>query len=246
MDEDNYYLNDYVGKFDYGAEYTTRLAFVDGVHLGDTFYVLRERIATEEITPSYLAKISMGDKIYLGDNTHYKPRWNRNRTIDGAAYNGTLFNDEYNGKSMVFQFRLVDPDENDRRFLIESRQEDSEMAPTTGRWMQIRNGVPIISGAITWTEATQNNGADIFNVIGGDQGQAVAGESVVTTGVKVISEVGAVTILNAASKTVAISNILGQNVASAVIASDNVTIPLPKGIVIVAIKGEPAVKAIVK
>jgi hypothetical protein len=141
---------------------------------------------------------------------------------------------------------LVSPDENDRRFLIESRQEDGEIAPATGRWMQIRNGVPIISGAITWTEATQNNGADIFNVIGGDQGQAVAGESVVTTGVKVISEAGAVTILNAAGKTIAISNILGQNVAGAVIASDNVTIPLPKGIVIVAIKGEPAVKAIVK
>ncbi|MDR1624548.1 MAG: DUF6383 domain-containing protein [Tannerellaceae bacterium] len=42
------------------------------------------------------------------------------------------------------------------------------------------------------------------------------------------------------------SNILGQTVANQAVSSDNVTIALPKGIVVVAIDGEAAVKAIVK
>lgn len=64
--------------------------------------------------------------------------------------------------------------------------------------------------------------------------------------VKVIAESGAVRVLNAAGKSVMISNILGQTVASTVITSDDATIAAPKGIVVVAVEGESAVKAIVK
>lgn len=64
--------------------------------------------------------------------------------------------------------------------------------------------------------------------------------------VKVIAEAGAVRVLNAAGKSVMISNILGQTVASTVITSDDATIAAPKGIVVVAVEGESAVKAIVK
>ena len=50
----------------------------------------------------------------------------------------------------------------------------------------------------------------------------------------------------ATGKKVAISNVLGQTVANTVIASDEATIAAPAGVIVVAIEGEAAVKAIVK
>ena len=47
-------------------------------------------------------------------------------------------------------------------------------------------------------------------------------------------------------KKVVITNILGQTVANTVITSDNATIAAPQGVVVVAVEGEEAVKAIVK
>jgi hypothetical protein len=249
---------DYVGKFTYGAEFTTRLAFVDGVHMGDTFYVLRNKPLTTNIDSAYLLGVPAADKHYLGANTHYLPRWNRNGTL--AWGNSTdYYNNTWNGKSMVFQFRLIDPEGiNDpknaqsRAFLIESRNNEGfggpteEMGPQSGRWIKIQNGVPVVSERID-KDVAQQNGADIFNVVAGEENNAVGnGLAPTVSTVKVIGETGAVTILNAGGKRVAISNILGQTVAGTVISSDNATIALPKGIVVVAVEGEAAVKAIIK
>ena len=64
--------------------------------------------------------------------------------------------------------------------------------------------------------------------------------------VKVIAGNGQLTIAGAQGKKVVISNILGQVVANTVVSSDNATIAAPQGIVVVAVEGEEAVKAIVK
>ena len=64
--------------------------------------------------------------------------------------------------------------------------------------------------------------------------------------VTVIAGNGNVTVAGAQGKKVVISNILGQTVANTVIASDNATIAAPQGVVVVAVEGEEAVKAIVK
>jgi hypothetical protein len=247
---------DYVGKFAYGAEYTTRLAFVDGVHMGDTFYVLRNHPLTTDIDSAYLLALPTFDKHYLGANTHYLPRWNKNGSL--AWGNSTdYFNNAWNGKSMVFQFRLIDPEGvNDpknaqsRAFLIESRNNEGanaeQMGPQSGRWIKIQNGVPVVSDLSDKDVAAQN-GAEIFNVTEGETGKAVGNEkAAVASSVQVITGVGTVTILNAGGKKVAINNILGQAVANQAVSSDNETIALPKGIVVVAIEGEAAVKAIVK
>jgi hypothetical protein len=255
-DNQNARNKDYVGKFAYGAQYTTRLAFVDGIHMGDTFYVVRKQnskyadasgyVLTTNIDSAFFGTIPAADKHYLGQNTHYVPRWD----INGAAGNT-------NGKSMVFQFRLYDPDGTSdqsvdakmvRKFMIESRQDDGvEIGPMEGRWVKIQNSVPVISDKIDLV-AAQQNGAEIFNVLAGEEGKAVGNEAApaVSSSVKVLGGVGTVTILNAGGKKVAISNILGQTVANKVASSDNVTIALPKGIVVVAIDGEAAIKAIVK
>jgi hypothetical protein len=73
-----------------------------------------------------------------------------------------------------------------------------------------------------------------------------ANEGVEVSEVKVIAGEGQVTIASAAGKKVVISNILGQVVANTVLTSDNAAIAAPQGVVVVAVEGEEAVKAIVK
>ena len=62
----------------------------------------------------------------------------------------------------------------------------------------------------------------------------------------VVQQPGNVTIANAAGKKVVVSNILGQVVATQVLTSDNAVIAAPQGVVVVAVEGEEAVKAIVR
>lgn len=64
--------------------------------------------------------------------------------------------------------------------------------------------------------------------------------------IKVTSEKGAVTILNAADKEISIMNILGKMIKRHTVSSDQERIELPQGIVIVNIAGEKAIKAVVK
>ena len=64
--------------------------------------------------------------------------------------------------------------------------------------------------------------------------------------VTVIAGEGQVTIAGAQGKKVVVSNVLGQVIANTVITSDNAVIAAPQGVVVVAVEGEEAVKAIVK
>ena len=73
-----------------------------------------------------------------------------------------------------------------------------------------------------------------------------ANKDVEVSSVTVIAGEGQVTIAGAAGKKVVVSNILGQVVANTVITSDNAPIAAPQGVVVVAVEGEEAVKAIVK
>ena len=71
-------------------------------------------------------------------------------------------------------------------------------------------------------------------------------EKIATSEVTVIAGEGQVTVAGAAGKKVVVSNVLGQVVANTVITSDNAVIAAPQGVVVVAVEGEEAVKAIVK
>ena len=75
---------------------------------------------------------------------------------------------------------------------------------------------------------------------------ATDNEAIATSEVAVIAQEGAVRIANAEGKKVVISNILGQVVANTVITSSDAVIAAPQGVVVVAVEGEEAVKAIVK
>ncbi|MBP3517571.1 MAG: hypothetical protein J6K31_04020 [Parabacteroides sp.] len=78
------------------------------------------------------------------------------------------------------------------------------------------------------------------------QSAPTANEGVAVSEVTVIAGEGQLTIANAAGKKVVVSNILGQVVANTVLTSDNAVIVAPQGVVVVAVEGEEAVKAIVK
>lgn len=74
----------------------------------------------------------------------------------------------------------------------------------------------------------------------------VANEGINASSISVIAIDGAVIVKGAQGKKVAVSNVLGQTIANTVISSDSETIAAPAGVVVVAVEGEAAVKAIVK
>ena len=144
-----------------------------------------------------------------------------------------------------FSFRLVNDESDD--FLIESESYKTTafnggIAPRAynGGWLKVQNGVPVI---INDYEAAMQS--DLFNV-DTNAGSSTANEDITTSSISVIAGNGVVTVKGAAGKNVVIANVLGQTVANTVVASDEATIAVPAGVVIVAVEGEAAVKAIVK
>ena len=75
-------------------------------------------------------------------------------------------------------------------------------------------------------------------VVVSDASAPTSNESVVASEVKVVANNGSVVVKNAAGKNVVVSTILGQVVANEVLTSDNATINVPAGIVVVAVEGE--------
>ena len=117
------------------------------------------------------------------------------------------------------------------------------IAPCIGGWLKIQNGVPVISRS---DEEKRIPEGDLFNVEMTSEDPVSNVVVPATTGVKVVAENGSVTVLNASGKRVVISNVLGQTVANTVLTSDRATVSAPKGVVLVAVEGEPVVKALVK
>ena len=99
---------------------------------------------------------------------------------------------------------------------------------------------------MSWNEVL--NQAAVFGLAEGETGNggSTANEDITASSVTIIAGNGQITINGAAGKKVVVSNILGQVVANTVFTSDNTTIAAPQGVVVVAVEGEEAVKAIVK
>ena len=103
------------------------------------------------------------------------------------------------------------------------------------------NYISAINDKVTWSGKDK---ALLFTVEG--VAAPTANEGVSATEVKIIATDGAINVKNAAGKNVVVSTILGQIVANEVLTSDNATISVPAGIVIVSVDGEEAVKVNVK
>ena len=108
-----------------------------------------------------------------------------------------------------------------------------------------KNYVHNINGVLAMGPKEDAVVVNVLNVTPEDEA-ATGNETINAEGVKVIAANGGVQIIGAQGKKVVITNILGQTVANTVLSSDNTTIAAPQGVVVVAIEGEEAVKAIVK
>ena len=165
----------------------------------------------------------------------------RNDSLIIAQDNNRLFVGDNDFNQAKFAFRYVDQEAGS--FVIETanykKLGESDKVKRDGegyvKWM---NGVVVVVDNI--------KDAEVYNMNEDEHRNPTANEEVAVSEVSVVAVDGAVVVKGAAGKTVAISNILGQTIANTVIASDNETIAVPAGIVVVAVEGEEAVKAIVR
>ena len=120
--------------------------------------------------------------------------------------------------------------------IVDQATKSFVMETVKGTYVRILNGVPVLT--------TKIDDAAVFNIAATTE-EATANEAIAAEGVQVIGGKGAVTVQGAAGKVITVANILGQTIANQVAASDNVTIAVPAGIVVVAVEGE-ATKVVVK
>ena len=182
------------------------------------------------------AKLSFVEGVHA-DDTLYITR--KGGEIVKLAMDTTDFN------VAKFAFRYVDNDA--KTFKIQTQwknyfpTEDAEIVEETANndgYLKWINGTLVVENGF-------ENG-DVFGIEENVKRDPVANEDITTSSISVIAKEGAVIIKGAAGKKVTISNVLGQTIANTVLSSDDATISTPAGVVVVAVEGEAAVKAIVK
>ena len=214
-----------------------RVGFVDAVEQDSIIYVLGNEfvdVATKDL--------KMDDvKAAL-----------KAKQISSINMKTTVKEDKHH--NYTWSFRYIDPAkaanevEEDRAFLIESNA-TSPIAPKNAAWIKNQNNCLVLSDMDASFDDAKTGGdaALIFNIEkGAADDMATDNEGISTSEVSVVATNGAVIIKGAEGKKVAISNVLGQTIANTVLSSDNATISVPAGVVVVAVEGEAAVKAIVK
>ena len=217
------YLKDKVKPFE---NVYTRYAFVNAIHYKDTLYIMNSADAT----------IQYDRDLYDHKN------------VDTAL---VLKPKAYEGASIAFRLHDQSDDEN---FYIETSGIQYGYAINGNTWLKEQNQNIVSTGKGGYSE--DHDGSwyqqvfeDIYQALllnTTAQSGSTANEDIEVSAVKVIAGNGQITIAGAAGKKVVVSNILGQVVANTVLTSDNATIAAPQGVVVVAVEGEEAVKAIVK
>jgi hypothetical protein len=261
------------GKF-VMASYYDRLAFVPALHVKDRLYILSE-LDKALGRANYVkegVKFSDGKTrtVFLINKIEeavaagkLKERTPQDQTQLGAYYDFERWDNYHN--DVTFSLRYVSktssnpgsdglggsPNEN-KVFYIESEGTSRtpfggpKIAPMQGGWISIHNQVPVLS-RFSYDNAIFNG--EKFNVELpryelSNGGKPTLNEQV--SDVEVIAGVDQVTVLNAAKKRVTISNLMGQTIVSAELTSDNQSIPVAKGMVVVTVEGEKAIKAVIK
>ena len=260
-------LNDSVAKYEginmldsarkFTYENYTRLGFVEAVHMyvdsvptdaafnlatGEYLFIMKGGFALD----SLIAKV--GDYAVIDANK-----------FNEALKAGKMDQKTLDGKHKNYAFSLRYTDDDHKDVLLESQNSENEATIGTfsaASWVKIHNNVPVLAQSTSLNgdhTAIESNTtlseliaqAQIFN-LGATDETATANEEIAAEGVKVIAGEGFVTVKGAAGKKVVIANILGQTVANTVVSSDEAQIAAPAGVVVVAVEGEAAQKAIVK
>lgn len=216
----------------------TRLAFMEGVIKDGVFYQVN---AGNGYTLASLSeKYGVIAPADFNDNTKLVPT--------------TLTKDVH--ANCLFSLRKITDDGED--FLLETNLDGvSGIGSFKGAWVKIENDVPVLAkskeevgGSHDGDEAKVDElvkQAQVFSLKDAEGEIATDNESISSTSeVSVIAAKGSVRVLNAIGKSVKITNLLGQTVAETIATSNDVEVNAPTGIVVVAVEGETAVKAIVK
>jgi hypothetical protein len=241
-----------------------RLAFSWAIHRGDQLIVLKTNYDTEwesyKNDPAVIKAMLIA--AYPVTGVSYDINWTdliatkgknlvSTKVIPGfpgvkIAVHAVINLNDNKHKDWVFSFRYIERHADD--FIIESETTDRSadgpmIRPGYSGWVKWANGVPTISRSDTKELMAEG---ELMNVKESTIAPVSNEQVSQAEAVKVIGGAGTVTILNATGKKVVISNILGQSVANTVLSSDNATLVVPTGIIVVAVEGENAVKAIVK
>ena len=237
------------------ADNFVRLGFVEGIHRGDSLYILKNT------TLASIKKADKGGKLYV-DPMFF------NKANEGKMYSVVKLDGKHN--NAAFSFRETGDAVNS--FMIESNdaKNKAQIGSFGGAWIKLHNNIPVLTqwenlngdhntgdSTDSWlqyadlvfnkTEGETINQAARFKMAAVDKdAHATANETIATSNVTVSATNGAVVVKGAAGKAVVVTNILGQTLANAVISSDNASISVPAGIVVVAVEGEEAVKVVVK
>ena len=182
-----------------------------------------------------LAKLSFVEGIHANDTLYITRKGGEvvKLAMDSPAFNVAKF-----------AFRYVDNEagsfkiQTQSKLYDEANLEDFEASAHNEGYLRWVNGTVVVTNSYT-------NG-EVFNMEENFKGNPVANEDVTVSSINVVATDGAVIIKGAEGKKVVISNVLGQTVANAVISSNEAKISAPAGVVVVAVEGEAAVKAIVK
>ena len=187
-------------------------------------------------TAEDMAKLSFVEGIHIGDTLIVTRK-------GGEVVKLRMDTPDFNVAK--FAFRYVDSAE--KTFKIQTQwkpyapgtdADEIDEDATNNGYLKWVNGTLAVTGSF-------DNG-DVFGIEENYEGNPVANEDITTSSISVIASEGKVVINGAAGKKVTISNVLGQTIANTVLSSDNATIAAPAGVVVVAVEGEAAVKAIVK
>ena len=177
------------------------------------------------------------DKLYITDK-NYKKSGKASDVIDLSTNN-------FNVAKFAFQYINPINHESDGSFKIQTGYYDYNSYIANNKQPKVSNDgyLKNINGVVVVAKGYE--AGDKFD-LAAEHSNPTANEGINASEVSVIAKEGAVIINGAQGKKVTISNVLGQTVANTVISSDKAEIAAPAGVVVVAVEGEAAVKAIVK
>ncbi|MFV0585159.1 MAG: DUF6383 domain-containing protein [Parabacteroides gordonii] len=208
-------------------------------HLHNNWYI------DEDEAGEKLAKLSFVEG-YHADDTLYVTRQGGETVkiaMDSPEFNVAKFAFRYVDNSaktfkIQTQYKSYLGDENiDPKDMADYYADNAGTVTDEGYLKWINGAVVVVRGY---------DKGDVFGIEENYEGNPVANEDITASSISVIAQEGKVVINGAAGKKVTISNVLGQTIANTVLSSDNATIAAPAGIVVVAVEGEAAVKAIIK
>ena len=186
------------------------------------------------------------DNPYVNSEKYYRLGFvdakHYNDSLIVASTNDSLFVGGEDFNQAKFAFRYIDNEAGS--FVIETADFNKLGTAKAGEMKENYGYLKRMNGLIVVVSDIKD--ADIYNMNEEEAGNPTANEGVNAATFSVVATDGAVIVKGAEGKNVVITNVLGQQIANTVVTSSEATIAAPAGIVVVAVEGEAAVKAIVK